>query len=63
MSPQNIRNSVISYWLNTRNIPLEDVQIMSGHRYPSSTEKYIRLDMDEQREVLNKIHSEIFGKV
>ena len=61
VSPQNIRNSVINYWLNTRNIPLEDVQIMAGHRYPSSTEKYIRLDMDEQREALNKIHLEIFG--
>ena len=61
VSPMIIRNSVISYWLNVRKFPLEDVQIMAGHRYPSSTEMYIHPDIVEQREALNKIHSEIFG--
>ncbi len=61
VSPLIIRNSVISYWLNARKFPLEDVQVMSGHRYPSSTEKYIHPDIQEQREAMTNLHSEIFG--
>ncbi len=60
VSPMNIRNSVISYWLNERKIPLEDVQIMAGHRYPSSTEMYIRPDIKEQREAVSRLHHSIF---
>lgn len=60
VSPMVIRNSVISYWLNVRKFPLEDVQIMAGHRYPSSTEMYIHPDIVEQREALTILHSEIF---
>lgn len=60
LTPKSIRNSVISYWLNDRKIPLEEVQIMAGHRYPSSTEKYINPDSMGQKEVLNRLHNEIF---
>lgn len=61
VSPSNIRQSVISYWLNDKKIPLEDVQIMAGHRYPSSTEAYIREDVIEKREAVNMLHSKMFG--
>lgn len=61
VSPKNIRNSVISYWLNELNKPLEDVQVMAGHCYPSTTEKYINPNTHEQREALNKLHQSIFG--
>lgn len=61
VSPANIRHSVISYWLNEREIPLEDVQIMAGHRYPSATEKYINPNSKGQREALNRLHNEIFS--
>lgn len=61
VSPKNIRNSVISFWLNVRNIPLEHVQIMAGHLYPSTTEQYIKPDLQEQRIAINKLHNRIFS--
>lgn len=61
ISPMTIRNSVISHWLNVRKFPLEDVQVMAGHRYPSSTEKYIHPDIQEQREAVTRLHNSIFG--
>ena len=57
----NIRGSVISYWLNDRKLPLEDVQVMAGHGYPSTTEKYKNPNTHEQREAINKLHQSIFG--
>ena len=60
MSPANIRKSVISYWINERGFKLEDVQIMAGHKYPSSTQKYVRANTDEQRDVMTKLHESIF---
>lgn len=61
VSPMNLRNSVISHWLNVRKIPLEDVQVMAGHRYPSTTEKYIKPDEKQQREAVSRLHQSIFG--
>ncbi|MBN9294997.1 MAG: tyrosine-type recombinase/integrase [Flavobacteriia bacterium] len=61
VSPKNIRRSVISNWLNVRNISLEHVQIMAGHRYPSTTEQYINPNTQEQREAVSKLHKSIFG--
>lgn len=61
LSPTNIRNSVISYWLNERGFPLEDVQIMAGHRYPSSTERYQHDDTEEQRAAVTELHQMIFA--
>ncbi len=62
LNPAVIRNSVISHWLNVMKIPLELVQRMVGHRFPSSTEKYIRPDIKEQREIVTKLHDRIFSK-
>jgi len=61
VSPANIRKSVISYWINDRGFKLEDVQIMAGHKYPSSTQKYIRINSEKQREVMTKLHEGIFN--
>lgn len=61
LNPLNIRNSVIGHWLNVMNISLEDVQRMAGHSYPSSTEKHVRKDTKEQREIVTKLHDSIFG--
>ncbi len=60
VSPKNIRNSVISYWLNVRHIPLEHVQIMAGHCYPSTTEQYIKAEVQDQRDAVNRLHERIF---
>jgi integrase/recombinase XerD len=61
VSPKNIRRSVISYWLNERKISLEDVQVMAGHSFPSTTEQYIQPNTAEQREVVTRLHASIFG--
>ena len=37
-------------------IPLEDVQLFAGHKYPSTTERYRRKDINEQQELINKFH-------
>ena len=56
LCPATIRKSVISHWMNVRNIPIEDEQQMSGHKWPSSTERYKRVDMEEQRSLINQLH-------
>lgn len=56
LNPATIRQSVISNMLNEKKIPLEDVQLFAGHRWPSSTEKYRRKDINEQRILINRWH-------
>ncbi|CAG5081267.1 tyrosine-type recombinase/integrase [Parvicella tangerina] len=56
LNPKTIRMSVIANWLNVNKRPLDEVQLMAGHRWPSSTERYIRKDLTEQRELINKFH-------
>jgi site-specific recombinase XerD len=51
-----IRQSVIANWLNTDKKPLADVQLLSGHRYPSSTLRYRREDPEEKRKLINQFH-------
>jgi integrase/recombinase XerD len=54
LTPQSIRMSVISNWLNEKKLPLEAAQELAGHKWPSTTEKYIREDNLKQRELINK---------
>lgn len=49
-----IRASVISNWLKDYN--LREVQYMSGHRYISSTERYENTNVDDLKQVLDKLH-------
>jgi len=56
LNAETIRMSVIANWLNERKIPLEDVQMIAGHKWPSSTERYQRADMNEQRRLINEFH-------
>lgn len=56
LNPQTIRQSVISNWLNSKKKPLDEVQIMTGHKHPSSTEKYIRKDMKSHVDIINTFH-------
>lgn len=51
-----IRQSVIANWLNDDSRAIADVQLMAGHRYPSSTQKYYREDPDEKRKLINQFH-------
>jgi site-specific recombinase XerD len=54
LNPLTIRQSVIANWLNERKIPLEQVQLMAGQKWISSTVKYRQTSIEEQREMMNK---------
>jgi len=54
LNPQTIRMSVICNWLNEKNIPLERVQELAGHKWPGTTEKYIKVDSKNERELINR---------
>lgn len=56
LTPTTIRQSVISNWLNINKFPLEDVQQLAGHKWPSTTEQYRRKDMSDQLEKINMWH-------
>ncbi|PLX01099.1 MAG: hypothetical protein C0594_14350 [Marinilabiliales bacterium] len=60
LNPQRIRMSVISYWLNVRKIPTEDVMLLSGQKWPSSVEMYRVEDSEEQRKTINKNYDRLF---
>lgn len=54
LNPRTIRMSVICNWLNEKKIPLEQVQELAGHKWPGTTEKYIKVDSLQQRELINR---------
>ena len=56
LNPKTIRQSVISNWLNEKRIPMEQVQLMAGHRWISATARYRFTPISERRELLNKFH-------
>lgn len=49
-----IRASVITNWLKMYN--LRQVQVMAGHRYISSTERYLQDDLESLHEIVNNFH-------
>jgi integrase/recombinase XerD len=54
LNPRTIRMSVICNWLNEKKLPLEHVQELAGHKWPGTTEKYIKVDSLQQRELINR---------
>ncbi|CAA0203896.1 Integrase/recombinase XerD family [Tenacibaculum maritimum] len=51
---KQIRASVIVYWLSQYNI--REVQYMAGHRYISSTERYVQENLESLQEVIESLH-------
>lgn len=51
---KQLRVSVITYWLKHHNI--REVQYMAGHRYISSTERYIQDDLENLHEIVQTLH-------
>ena len=49
-----LRASVIVDWLSKYN--LREVQVMAGHKYISTTEKYLQEDLKQLQEVINNYH-------
>lgn len=54
LNPKTIRMSVICNWLNERKMSLEHVQELVGHKWPGTTEKYIRVNSLEEVELINR---------
>jgi integrase/recombinase XerD len=54
LNPKSIRMSVICNWLNEDKKTLEKVQELAGHKWPGTTEKYIRVNSLEEVELINK---------
>lgn len=52
VTPTTIRQSVIYNWLNHSKRSLETVQMWSGQKWPSTTERYVsKIDMDDPSEI------------
>ena len=49
-----IRASVIVNWLSKYN--LREVQVMAGHKYISTTERYVQEDLKQLQEMINNFH-------
>jgi integrase/recombinase XerD len=49
-----LRSSIIVNWLSRYN--LRQVQYLAGHRYISSTEKYVQDDLENLHEIVNNFH-------
>jgi site-specific recombinase XerD len=49
-----LRASVITNWLKQYN--LRQVQVLAGHRYISSTERYLQDDLENLHEIVNNFH-------
>lgn len=56
LNPERIRMSVISHWLNDKKLPIEIVMDLSGQKWPSSIMMYKRIDVEEQRKIINRYH-------
>ena len=54
LNASTIRQSVIVNWINHYGHSLENVQLLAGHRWLSSTEKYKIIDRDDKREKINR---------
>ena len=55
-----IRASVLTFWLSHYNI--REVQNMAGHRYISSTERYVQDDLENLHESIENLHPIRFKK-
>jgi len=53
-SSKQIRASVITNWLSQYN--LRKTQVLAGHRYISSTERYLQDDLENLHEIINNFH-------
>jgi len=56
LNPQIIRMSVICNWLNEKKVDLVKVQELAGHKWPGTTEKYIKVDAKNERELINRYY-------
>jgi integrase/recombinase XerD len=51
---QQLRNSVVAIWVKKYN--LREAQYMAGHRYISSTERYLHTNLDDLKKDIDEFH-------
>jgi integrase/recombinase XerD len=51
---QQLRNSVVAIWV--KNYNLREAQYMAGHRYISSTERYLHTNLDDLKKDIDAFH-------
>jgi integrase/recombinase XerD len=56
LTATTVRQSVISNLLNHHNYLIEDVQLFAGQKWPSTTERYKRHNIEDQRKKINLWH-------
>ena len=56
LNPLTVRQSVVTNWVNDRSLPVLTVQERTGMKYPSSLEKYKKIDALESRKLINQYH-------
>lgn len=54
LNPTTIRKSVIANWINEQHIAIEDVQLLAGHKWLSTTEGYKIENRENKREQINR---------
>ena len=54
LNASTIRQSVILNWINHYKYPMEDVQLLAGHRWLSSTAKYKVVNRNDNKEKINR---------
>lgn len=54
LNPTTIRKSVIANWINEQQIAIEDVQLLAGHKWLSTTEGYKIENRENKREQINR---------
>ena len=55
LNPKTIRQSVITNWFRQGH-GIKDVQIMAGHKYPSTTEAYKPQDLEALKSSIVRFH-------
>lgn len=56
LSPSTIRQSVIMNWLNEKGKSIEEVQELSGHKFMSTTELYLRDTNETSKRLINQFY-------
>mgnify|MGYP000642761404 CR=1 FL=1 len=54
LNANTIRKSVITNWINEDKKPIEDVQLLAGHKWLSTTEQYKKDDDKSKVEMINR---------
>lgn len=54
LNANTIRKSVIANWINEDKKPIEDVQLLAGHKWLSTTEQYKKDDEKSKVEMINR---------